>query len=151
MGTMDTQYGAVTGVSDTSVLLDEDLPIPDMRVGDNQVYTGNRLWEYHNENSIDGIPVDAQYTGLKIDNESLLLNAFYIFRTPSSALFIISDADPDGLNRYNDLLASVYNGEAAILEEDKQYDANKGGYVVWIRYDKLSYVLHPRFKYLLEE
>lgn len=148
-----TQYGAVTSAEDARVLADSDLPIMDMQQGAPAVAgaSAHRLWSYHNEGTIDGVPVIEAHRHLKIDSERLLDEAFVVSRVPSSIVLLITDGDCAGLDKYNALLSRAYDGTAVIISEDRQYDASKGGYVVWVRYDSLSCMLHPRFMYLLED
>lgn len=113
--------------------------------------TGSLLWEYHKLNTINGIPVDSGATGLKIDDESVLIEAFALKRTPKIEMLSLGLDNAEGLARYNEVLDMAYAGKAAILDETRNYDPEKHCYVVLLRYDLISFALNPRFDYLKTE
>jgi len=144
-------FGEVASIEDASTFDDSSLPghnpTPDVHITDE----GNALWSYQREGRINGIPVAENARGLKIGSDELLAVAFELVRVPKSEIFYMSPDNEDGIKKYDDILGKVYNGEAVILEENKQYDPQKGSYLVWVRYDLMSYRLHPRFEYLMRE
>lgn len=145
-------FGEVTSIEDAMIMDDDRLADSQQRTPDIHITDeGNALWSYQREGRINGIPVAENARGLKIDSDELLSVAFELVRIPKSEIFYMSPDNADGIKRYDDILEKVYNGEAVILEENKQYDPQKGSYLVWVRYDLLSYRLHPRFEYLTRE
>jgi len=144
-------FGRVDSIADASIFSEDELPgsaeTPDIHITDE----GNALWSYQREGRINGIPVVESARGLKIDNDELLSVAFELERVPKSEIFYMSPDNQEGIGKYDTILGKVYNGEAVVLEENKQYDAQKGCFLVWVRYDLLAYKLHPRFEYLTKE
>ncbi len=111
---------------------------------------GNALWSYRNEHRINGVPVAEGDTELKITSDDILLSAFVLDRRPMSAVLYVAPGS-EGSEQYDALLARAYAGEIVIVDEIKQFDAANARFVVWVRYDEVRYVLHPRYKYLREE
>lgn len=109
------------------------------------------LWEYHELGRVNNIPVAEADQNLPIDSERLLDGAFTLKRTPRSVVFWMSPEDTESIQLYDDLLAQQTDGKIQIIEELKQYDANKGKFMVWLRYDETIIELKPRYAYLREE
>ena len=109
------------------------------------------LWEYHELGRVNNIPVAEADQKLPIDSERLLDGAFTLKRTPRSVVFWMSPEDEESIKLYDDLLAQQTDGRIQIIEELKQYDANKGKFIVWLRYDETVIELKPRYAYLREE
>lgn len=112
---------------------------------------GNVLWSYQNEGRIYGIPVDTEHRGLKIDTDDAVLTYFELVRRPRVMLLLMNTETEEALGKYNKLLDAVADGRAEIVEESRQFDPAKSAFLVWIRYNELSFRLNPRFNYLLEE
>ena len=113
--------------------------------------TDDVLWEYHELGRVNNIPVAEADQKLPIDSERLLDGAFTLKRTPRSVVFWMSPEDEESIKLYDDLLAQQTDGRIQIIEELKQYDANKGKFIVWLRYDETVIELKPRYAYLREE
>lgn len=112
---------------------------------------GNLLWSYQNEDRLYGIPVEEQFRKLKIDRDETLVNAFELVRRPRLLLVLMNETSEEATRKYNDLLDAVYDGRAEIVDETRQFDPAKSAFLVWVRYNELSFRLHPRYNYLLEE
>jgi len=144
-------YGELTSMSDATLAEDN---IFSSQGGDDEITdAGNALWSYQHENRINGVPVAEEDRGLLIGSDDMLNVAFVLERHPRSMLLKLSLSceDHHDKEKYDALLENVYNGSAIIVDEDRQFDAAKGCFIVWVRYDELQYVLHDRFKYLREE
>lgn len=109
---------------------------------------GSLLWEYTHDSRIYGVPVARGDRGLPVDSDDLVQEAFQLDRKPHAALFVLDPASTEGCEAYNKLLDRLYLGEVAIIDEDRQFDATNGRFVVWVRYDELCYSLNNRFDYL---
>jgi len=144
----DTDFGHVVPLEDTQLAED---PFQDPAQQNTITDIGNNLWSYHNEGRIHGIRVVDQDLGLPIDREDMLDVAFNLKRTPRSKIFWMSPEDEESIKLYDDLLAQQDANQIIIVDELKQYDTNKCKFMVWVRYDELSYELYPRFSYLREE
>ena len=144
----DSDCGQMVSIKD--VLLAD---LPGAAPAANQVVadTGKVIWEYHELGRINNIPVADSDLNLPIDNEVTLDEAFTLKRIPKSKVFWMSPEDEDSIKLYDDLLAQQTDGRLQIIEESKQYDPNKGKFIVWLRYDELSIELKPRYAYLREE
>lgn len=103
---------------------------------------------YMNKGTINGVPVAEADRCAKVDSEALLDQAFILDRKPRSSIFRLSPDRPEELAAYDELLALVYGGKAIIVDETKQFDTANGCFLVWVRYDELCYMLHPRYGYL---
>lgn len=112
---------------------------------------GNLLWEYQKEGRIGGVPVEDDCKGLDVNTDEMLQAVFMLKSRPRLLLETLLPGKPESRTAYDELMEKVYNGEARIVDETRQYDQNLGGYVVWVRYDEITYALHPRFKYLKDE
>ena len=147
----EPDFGVVLSADDATLSPDDALIGRPDDVQDTVTDEGNALWSYHNENRINGIPVEESARRLKIDKDDMLAVAFVLDREPKSAVIYMSPDKEDGVRVYDEILKKVYNGEAVIIDEMKQFDPQKGCFVAWVRYDLLRYVLHPRFNYLRKE
>lgn len=109
------------------------------------------VWSYQHLGRIRGVPVNPGDLGLPVAREDLLDVAFYLKVTPKSKIFWISPEEVDSIKLYDDLLALQSDKQIQILDELKQYDASKGKFMVWVRYDEQCYALDPRFEFLRKE
>ena len=138
-----------------TVSLDEVMlaDIPGGEPQQNQVVSsvGDLVWEYHELGRINNIPVADTDLNLPIDREDLIDAAFTLKRIPRSKVFWMSPEDEESIKLYDDLLAQQTDGKIQIIEEAKQYDPNKGKFIVWLRYDETTIELKPRYAYLREE
>lgn len=154
---MTQQYGQLDGMDDTQLagieamrLADKgnperkeaDITLPDQ---------GNLLWSYINEGRIYGVPVVREHQGLKLDTDELVANAFELIRRPRSMVLLINTEATEDQDKYNALLDAVADGRVEIVDELKQFDPAKSAFLTWVRYNELSFRLHPRYSYLLEE
>lgn len=144
-------YGKLVSTADAVVLDEAGLPGYEAPAKEQTQGEGNALWSYHGEGRIDGIPVDERDRGLKVDSDEMLHVMFRLDRRPCSLMLYMSPDDEEGRKAYDGLLQRVYDGEVLVVDEIKQYDPAGGRFIVWVRYDELKYVLHPRFNYLREE
>lgn len=144
----EVDFGHVVSL-DEALLSDE--PGEQSKEEEQLTTIGNALWEYHNLGRIGGVPVADDAVGLPIDRDDMLGVAFNLKRVPKSMIFWMSPEDTESIKKYDDLLNKQTDGELIIVDELKQYDMNKCKFMVWIRYDLLSYELNPRFDYLREE
>ena len=146
--TENDDYGHMVSIDE--VMLSES-PFKEEKA-ENQISTiGNELWSYHNEGRIHGIPVVDNAVGLPIDRDDMLDVAFTLKRVPKSKIFWMSPEDEESIKLYDAMLAQQADGQLIIIDELKQYDTSKCKFMVWLRYDELSYELNPRFDYLREE
>lgn len=148
---MDTEYGTIVSTKETELLLDSDLPKADPEEDSEISPLGNALWSYKEEHRINGIQVAPGDCGLPIDRDDVLNTAFQLMSVPKSLLLWLSPDDAEAIAKYDALLQQVYDGSVIIQDEIKQYDQTKGKFMVWIRYNEVSYKLHPRFQFLREE
>ena len=147
----DPILGELVSAADVELINDEDLP----GLGDEQdnknntvtAYTGDALYDYREEHKINGIIVKEEDRDLPVERDEQLAKAFRPHYTPHSEILRLP-ADND---KYNQLLQDVYDGKATIVDEQKQFDAAKGEFIVWIRWDSVCYELSPRHSYLKEE
>ena len=148
MGELNSKYGELTGVADAPVRQHLDMPgiVPDSEPG-----KGNALYEYLKNGTINGAPVAPEDKGLAVDSDELLQSAFQLVRRPCFKLLRLSPDDKESQHEYNEVLDRVYDGSVYIVDEDRQFDAAHGGFVVWLRYDELCYKLLDRFGYLRNE
>jgi len=109
------------------------------------------LWEYHTLGKFMGIPVCAGDRDLKVDRLDLLQEAFLVRRFPKAQVFRISTEGGESLEKYEGILSKVASGEYEIVDEERQFDAQSGSFVVWLRWNELSVELNPRYEYLREE
>lgn len=109
------------------------------------------LWEYQQNNTIDGIKVAEHDRQLAIDSVDTLRDVFQLYREPKAELFILDPANKEGLDAYNKVLNKVYDGEATIINESREYDAVNSRFLVYIRYDIICYKLNNRFNFLRDE
>ena len=146
--TDNDDYGHMVSIEEAML---SEVPIKEMQE-QNQISTiGNELWSYYNEGRIHGIPVEDKDIGLPIDRDDMLDVAFLLKRIPKSKIFWMSPEDEESIKLYDDLLTQQADGRLIIVDELKQYDTSKCKFMVWLRYDELSYELNPRFDYLREE
>lgn len=106
---------------------------------------GNLLWEYRNKGTINSIPVDKADLDLQIDSDDIINQVFYLERNKKSVMLWF---DVNNQEDYNNLLDRENRFEIYIETEDKQYDADKHGYWVWIKYYELKYRLNNRYEHL---
>lgn len=144
----DNLIGRLVSAKDAGILTEEDLP-GYKKQDDNTIVagSGDALWAYRNEGKINGIVVRESDCNLAIDKDDLLQRAFQIHSIPHSEFFRL----PADLDKYNQLLKDVYDGKATIVDEQKQFDAAKGEFIDWVRYDEICYELNPRYSHLKEE
>lgn len=109
------------------------------------------LWDYHERGLINGIQVVEADRGLAIDSQEDLGRMFVLKASSQVMLLKLSMDDPTGIKQYNDLLKRQENGDLVIREEQKQFDATNGHFIVLLRIDHLRYELHPRFEYKRQE
>ena len=147
---IDINFGDVVSARDATVDMTNELPkLPEPQ---SEISSrGNALWEYREEGTINGIPVDAGDCGLMIDKEELLNVAFELQRIPRSLVVYISPEHEEGKRQYDKLLDMVAHGKVVIVDEMKQYDQSKGCFVVWTVYEEVQYKLHKRYEYLRSE
>jgi len=149
MSESEVDFGHV--VSLREALLSEP-PTEEQKKQENAITDiGNALWSYLNEGRIRGVPVADSDLALPIDRDDLLDVAFQLQRTPKSKIFWMSPEDEESIKLYDKMLSEQADGRIIIVDELKQYDANKCKFMVWVRYDELLFVLNPRFDYLREE
>ena len=147
MSEMD--FGRMVSIEDAMLA---SLPGAEQQPGASvEAATGDLVWEYHETGRINNIPVADSDLNLPIDSDRLLDDAFTLKRISKSKVFWMSPEDADSMKLYDDLLAQQDDGRIQITEELKQYDPNKGKFIVWLRYDETSIVLKPRYAYLREE
>lgn len=144
--------GRLVSAKDAKLITDDDLPKAEEEEQKGIVFSdGDALWSYRNEGKINGYPVDSGSLNLPIERDDQLLKCFRPRLTPHSVLFWLSPDDPEENEKYNKLLQESYDGKISIVDEQTQYDAGKGKFMVWVRYNEVSYELHPRHSYLKEE
>lgn len=143
--------GRLVSAKEAFMLTDEDLPGAEQRPEGIVASNGDALWDYRNENRINGVIVRESDRDLAVENDEMLAKAFRIHAVPKSLIFWMSPEDEESIKKYDDLLKMVSDGRAIIVNEEKQYDQSKGKFMVWIRYDEICYELHPRFSFLKEE
>jgi len=149
MASSSSEYGRTVALADVELA---EFPFKSKENKKNVIDgSANLLWMYQNTGTIDGIPIDPSAQNLPIDRQELLEAALYLDRKPKSAIFWMSPDDTESIERYDKLLDDQLHNKIIIVEELKQYDQNKCKFMVWVRYDELSYMLHPRFAYLREE
>lgn len=144
----DNPIGRLVSTRDAGILTEEDLP--GYKKQDEKTIVasnGDDLWAYRNEGKINGIVVRDSDCNLPVDKDELLQKAFKIHAIPHSEFFRL----PADLDKYNQLLKDVYDGKATIVDEQKQFDAAKGEFIDWVRYDEICYELNPRYSHLKEE
>ena len=112
---------------------------------------GNDLWCYQTMHTFMGTPVAQEAQDLPIDSEELLRRALSLHRTPKSVVLRITPDSPEGNDKYAELLRKQAEGEIVITGEERNFDAAKSGYIVWVTYDELLYVLNPRYAFLKNE
>ena len=147
----EADYGTVVSTKDAVLLQDAELPSESGQESNDISSVGNALWSYLHENRINGIPVKNGDCNLPIERDDMLSATFQLVSVPKSMLLWLSPDDAEAIAKYDDLLQRVYNGTVIIQDEVKQYDAAKGKFIVWVRYNEVYYELHPRFQYLREE
>ena len=147
---MNTSIGHVSDAADLRMLGIDSVPGGGADLPED-ASDGGLLWEYRYEGKINGIRVADRDRSLPIDKDADIMAAFELVRVPRSELLVVSPDSPDGLKRYNEILEMAYAGAATVLDETRQFDSAKGGFIVWIRYDELSYALDSRHAYLREE
>ena len=148
---MNTEYGTLISAEEAELLLDSSLPGAEQDTESEVSPLGNALWSYKEEHRINGIKVASGDCGLPIDRDDVLNTAFQLVSVPKSLLLWLSPDDAEAIAKYDALLQQVYDGSVIIQDEIKQYDQTKGKFMVWIRYNEVSYKLHPRFQFLREE
>jgi hypothetical protein len=137
---------------DVTSLADAELCAPDDN--DNSPKPGSvgtELWFYQKQHTFNGVPVSPVAQDLPIDSDELLHQALLLERHPQSVVLRISPDDPTGNDRYAALLERQANGEVAIINECKNFDPQTVSFIVWVTYDELVYVLHPRYQFLREK
>jgi len=112
---------------------------------------GTELWFYQKEQTFNGVPVSPDACNLPIDSDELLQQALLLERHPKSVVLRISPDDPAGNDKYATLLERQAHGEVAIINECKNFDPQTVSFIVWVTYDELVYVLHPRYKFLRDK
>lgn len=148
-----SDYGHVVSAKDTALLQDEMLPQNGTNNEVDELSIGaalNPLWFYHKEGTITGIPVADEDKDLPIVSDAQLMSAFELQRTTRSVLLWLGPNEKEANECYNKILEMQDKGSAIINEETKQYDPSKGMFIVWVKYTKLKYKLHPRYNYLRE-
>ena len=144
-------YGATVTADDAKVFTDDLMP-GFLDEGPTEIdATGNALWTYRKEGTINGVAVAKGDTDLPITDESYLRTAFELKTTPRSILLWMSPDEKESIEIYDTLLARAANGEIMIVDETKQYDIKQCKFMVWIRYNEVHYSLHQRFQHLREE
>lgn len=148
----DSCFGHIVPPSEARILQDDILPGAETQTNSPLMAgTGNALWSYHNEGKIYGYPVLEEDRDLAIERDEEILQKFEPKREAHSEMFWMSPDDEESIKRYDNILKMVTDGTINIIEENKQYDASRGAYLVWIRYDKVWFQLHPRFRQLRED
>lgn len=112
---------------------------------------GTELWFYQKEHTFNGVPVSPDALDLPIDSDELLQQALMLERHPKSVVLRISPDDPKGNDEYAALLERQARGEVAMINECKNFDPQSVSFIVWVTYDELVYVLHPRYRFLLDK
>lgn len=144
----EIDFGHMVSLQDAML---EEPPMGDPQGANIVSSVGDLVWEYHELGRINNIPVAGADLNLPIDSEKLIDDAFTLKRIPRSKVFWMSPEDEDSIRLYDDLLAQQTDGKIQIIEEAKQYDPNKGKFIVWLRYDETTIELKPRYAYLREE
>lgn len=148
----DPILGELVSAADVDLICDEDLPglDEDQKKKDRNTvtaYNGDVLFAYREENKINGIIVNEADRDLPIEKDDEVQRYFRPHQTPHSEILRL----PADNEKYNQLLQDVYDGKAIIVDEQKQFDAAKGEFIVWIRWDSVCYELSPRYSYLKED
>ena len=144
----ESGFGQMVSLNDAFLA---DLPGASAAVNQVAADAGDAVWEYHELGRINNIPVADSDKNLPIEREDIIDAAFTLKRIPRSKVFWMSPEDTDSIKLYDDLLAQQTDGRIQIIEESKQYDPNKGKFIVWLRYDETMIELKPRYAYLREE
>ena len=147
----DPILGELVAPEDVELINDEDLP----GLGDDEqnknntvtAYNGDVLFAYREENKINGVIVQEDDRDLPIEKDEEVQRYFRPKHTPHSEILRL----PADNEKYNQLLQDVYDGKAIIVDEQKQFDAAKGEFIVWIRWDSVCYEVSPRYAYLKED
>lgn len=149
--TLDDAFGKAVSMKDAQIMTPDMLPMGDPE-SEGAVYSNDpSLWEYHELNRINGIPVAEEDQKAPIDKPDVLSMAFVEDVKPRSAVLWISPDDTEALKKYQEIWDMVYDHRARIISEDKQYDQTKNKFMVWIRYEEVVCRLHPRFQFLKEK
>jgi len=148
----DPLLGELISPEDVVLINDEDLPgLDDERNKKDKntvtAYNGDVLFAYREENKINGVIVNEADRDLPVERDDQIQQFFRLHHVPHSEILRLP-ADND---KYNQLLQDVYDGKAIIVDEQKQFDAAKGEFIVWIRWDSVCYELSPRYAYLKED
>ena len=148
----DPLLGELISPEDVVLINDEDLPGLDdekNKKDKNTVtaYNGDVLFAYREENKINGVVVNEADRDLPVERDDQIQQAFRLHHVPHSEILRL----PADNEKYNQLLQDVYDGKAIIVDEQKQFDAAKGEFIVWIRWDSVCYELSPRYAYLKED
>lgn len=138
--------GSVIGIDD--IQLDQEDSKNSVFVDGDQ---SGALWEYHEQGTINGVPVQDSDKGLAVDAVGDLQRCFVLRSEPCAEVLRIAPNDAEGLARYNELLKQRANGSIVIEEESKHFDAATSAFVVWIQYSKVYYALHPRFAFMRQD
>lgn len=149
-------YGQLDGMDDTKLAGMDAMRLADAAEGEQQDAIrlsdqGDLLWSYQNEGRIYGVPVVKEHQGLKLDTDDAVVRVFELVRRPKSMILLMNADTAESQEKYDRLLDDVYDGRAEIVDETKQFDPAKSAFLVWVRYNELSFRLNPRFSYLLEE
>ena len=148
----DPLLGELISPEDVVLINDEDLPgLDDEKIKKDKntvtAYNGDVLFAYREENKINGVVVNEADRDLPVERDDQIQQAFRLHHVPHSEILRL----PADNEKYNQLLQDVYDGKAIIVDEQKQFDAAKGEFIVWIRWDSVCYELSPRYAYLKED
>ena len=113
---------------------------------------GTLMWEYLNEGSIRGIPVEPQAQGLSVSSAQDLQEALALQTDINVWTGYISPQEQDktSLTQYQAIKNQELKGSFIIFSQQREFCPHQGKFLMLVIYGKMSYKLNPRFKYLKE-
>lgn len=138
-------FGNVSAVSDTNIMQEPPSVPPSASRKD---LSGEAMYEYLHNGTLDGISVALADRNLPFDSEEEMRDALQLVRREKVFLEWLS---PDtGKDKYAELLERANNGEIIIEDQTLQYDAGKSAFMALVRYCEVEHVLSPRYNFIRE-
>ena len=148
---MEDVSGIIGEVASTTNVNISLAPPEDNSIGAPSGPSGDLLFEYQTEGRIGGIRVDQADRGVPVSSEDELLAAFELDRVPRLLSAYVKPGEAGATDAYEELLRKVYEGEAVVIDESREWDQAGARFALWVRYDEVRYRLRKRYAYLREQ
>lgn len=137
----------ITSAQDTQII---DLPRQGTATPISQD-TASLLWQYRNKNSIAGVPVAQQSQNITFQKQSQLVGAMQPECHMQVFIGYLSPQYKEDVDKYREIKQLAADGVAVIVQQQKQFVAQKNAYMCLVVYGTYKFILNQRYNFYKED